>query len=159
MNCPICSWSKENTDYPFIYETPCWIIKLAPNQSLLGRCVISTKRHVGDLAHLSGEEITEFLKIIQQLEGALRKAFNATMFNWSCYMNHAYRETPSNPHVHWWVVPRYRETVELEGTVFKDLSFGDPYDHAQWQEVSTELKTQIVEKIFAALPLSPTLRI
>jgi diadenosine tetraphosphate (Ap4A) HIT family hydrolase len=151
MNCPICSWSKENMDYPFIYETSLWIVKLAPNQSLLGRCVVSTRRHVEDLPHLTHQEVIDFFEIIRQLENALRQAFNATMFNWSCYMNHAYRETSPNPHVHWWVVPRYNDTRELGGITFKDSHFGDPYDHSQWQDVSAEIKAQIIEKIAAAL--------
>lgn len=152
MGCPICSWSKENTDYPFIYETPLWIVKLAPNQSLLGRCVVSTKRHAEDLSHLTPQEVIDFFEIVKHLENALRQAFNATMFNWSCYMNHAYREASPNPHVHWWMVPRYNGTRELAGITFEDTRFGDPYDHYQSLEVSAEIKVQIIEEITAALP-------
>ena len=152
MNCPICSWTKQNTDYPFIYETPCWIVKLAPNQCLLGRCVISTQRHVGDLALLTQQEKGDFFDIVRQLETALRQAFDATMFNWSCYMNHAYRDASPDPHVHWWMVPRYNGERTLDDLTFEDPHFGDPYDHYRRRDVSVETKLQIVEKIAAALP-------
>ncbi len=156
MNCPICAWTPEEVDYPFIFETSHWIVKLGPNQSLLGRCVISTQRHVGDLADLTQPEMIDLLAVIKQLEGAVRRAFGAVMFNWSCYMNLAYREEPADPHVHWWMVPRYNSAREIDGIAFADPHFGEPYDHYRWQDVSIELKTHIVGKILAALPREST---
>ena len=50
MICPICAWSADNTEYRFLYETEFWRVVLAPNQALVGRCVLHLKRHAGDLA-------------------------------------------------------------------------------------------------------------
>ena len=118
MNCPICSWTPENPDYLLLSQTEFWRICLAPNQSLLGRCVIHLKRHCGDLVDLTQAELLEFLNVIKRVEGSTRLAFGAAMFNWSCYMNHAYRENPPNPHIHWWAVPRYDHKVEFGGLAF-----------------------------------------
>ena len=147
MNCPICSWSPHNEDYLFVRETPYWRICLAPNQSLLGRCVIHLKRHAGDLADLNEDEWSDFSSVVKRVEKTLTSAFNATMFNWSCYMNHAYRENPPNPHVHWWAVPRYAQVVWFGERMFEDPHFGNPYDHERRLDLPRNLRDVIAEKI------------
>lgn len=155
MTCPICSWSPAERDYPFVCETAHWRVVLAPNQSLLGRCVVQLKRHAGDLAEQTPGELAEWLEIVQKLEEALRTAFGATMFNWSCYMNHAYRTEPYNPHIHWWAVPRFDHPVTLSRHVFSDPHFGSPYDHHRWTDVSAELRAEITERLQHALRVLP----
>src|SRR5512138_3197062 len=152
MSCPICLWTPDNTDYVFLSQTKFWRICLAPNQSLLGTCVIYLKRHVGDLANLTQEEIIAFVDIVKQVEDSTKSAFGATMFNWSCYMNHAYRQSPPNPHIHWWAIPRYDHPVEFAGLTFEDPHFGNPYDHYRVITVSVETRLQIAEEIKKRLP-------
>lgn len=147
MNCPICSWSPDNADYLFISETRFWRICLAPNQTLLGRCVIHLKRHAGNLADLTEDEWNDFLNVVKRVEETLRSAFNVTMFNWSCYMNHAFRENPPKPHIHWWAVPRYERAVWFGGMVFEDPHFGNPYDHGRRLDLPKSLRDEIAEKI------------
>ena len=147
MTCPICSWFQDNPEYLFLGETKYWRICLAPNQSLLGRCAIHLKRHAGDLVNLTEEEILEFSRVIQSVEYSVKSAFEATMFNWSCYMNHSYRENPPDPHIHWWAVPRYNHPVQFNGWVFEDPHFGNPYDHHRWLEVPQDVRVKIAEKI------------
>ncbi len=154
MACPICAWSPGDPDYRFLYETEHWRVVLAPNQCLLGRCIVHLKRHSGDLGDLTRDELIEWLEVVQTLEDALRSAFGATMFNWSCYMNHAYREGTPNPHVHWWAVPRYDHPVTVGAWIFKDPHFGSPYDHHRWTEVPKEIHQQIVKRIQQGLMLS-----
>lgn len=151
MECPICSWSSENVDYPFLHETKLWRVVLAPNQCLVGRCVVHLKRHAGDLADLTQEELVEWLTVVRTVEHAAGTAFGATMFNWSCYMNHSYREEIPNPHIHWWAVPRYNQTVTIGDWIFKDPDFGNPYDHYRWVEVPGEIHHQIASKIQQAI--------
>ena len=151
MDCPICSWSSENVDYPFVYETKLWRVVLAPNQCLVGRCAIHLKRHAGDLGDLTQEELVEWLPLVGTFENAVRMAFGATMFNWSCYMNHSYREAMPEPHIHWWAVPRYNRIVTIGDWIFKDPDFGNPYDHYRWVEVPRELHHQIAARIQRAI--------
>lgn len=96
MQCGYCEKSNEGKD--FIYETKYWRVFLWPDQGYLGRCVVVLNRHCGSLAELKPEEITDFIKIVKNLEFALKRSFNATMFNWTCLMNEAYRSNPPNPH-------------------------------------------------------------
>ncbi|MCI0551310.1 MAG: HIT family protein [Anaerolineae bacterium] len=147
MNCSICLWTPDNPDYLLLSEEKYWRICLAPNQSLLGRCVIHLKRHTGDLANLTSDELLEFLDVVKKVETSTKLAFGTTMFNWSCYMNHSYRESPPNPHIHWWAVPRYDCKVEFGGLVFEDPLFGNPYDHYRVMNTPKELRLEIAEKI------------
>ena len=151
MECLICNWSPEDPDYRYIYETQLWRVVLAPNQNLLGRCVVHLKRHSGDLADLAQDELIEWLAVIQSMEAALQTAFDATMFNWSCYMNHAYCNRPPNPHIHWWVVPRYDHAFTISDWKFEDPLFGDPYDHNKWVAVPKDLHQEIAERIKHAI--------
>lgn len=107
-----------------IVETKYWFILLAPDQKNLGTCVIALKRHEGDLGKLNNEEWQEFSKIVTNLQNALKKAFNSTMFNWGCLMNASYLKEQPDPHVHWHFIPRYKERVEFGGLTFEDPCFG-----------------------------------
>ena len=151
MDCPICSWSPKDSDYLFLYETGFWCTVLAPNQSLVGRCVIHLKRHVGDLSDLTPEEMLDFLELIRKHERSMKLAFDATMFNWTCYMNLSYRTAPPNPHIHWWAVPRFDHSVKIGEWEFLDPNFGNPYPHERWREVPLEIRKIIARNIQEAL--------
>ncbi len=151
MTCHICAWSPDNPDYLLVYEDPTWRVVLAPNQCLLGRCVIHLKRHCGDLAEITSDEVLDWLNVVKIMETALRKAFDTTMFNWSCYMNLSYRESLPDPHIHWWIVPRYNHTVQIGSLVFEDPLFGNPYDHEMWRDIPKEIRHQIVERVQKAI--------
>ena len=153
MACPICTWSPDSLDYRFLYEAEFWRVVLAPNQCLVGRCVVHLKRHSGDLADLTQEELLDWLSVVKTLEAALRSALGATMFNWSCYMNHSYRESTPDPHIHWWAVPRYNQPVTVGDWTFEDPDFGSPYNHSRWVDVPREIHQQIAERIQQALLL------
>jgi len=103
------------------------------------------------LAEITPDEILDWLTIVKTMEAALRKAFDATLFNWSCYMNLSYREATPDPHVHWWVVPRYNHAVELGALTFEDPRFGSPYDHAMRLDVAGDVRRQIVERLQQAI--------
>jgi diadenosine tetraphosphate (Ap4A) HIT family hydrolase len=107
-----------------ILETEYWFILLAPDQKNLGTCVVALKRHEGDLGRLKDEEWQEFSKIVKNLQSALKKAFNSTMFNWGCLMNLSYLKDHPDPHVHWHFIPRYKQIIEFEGIIFEDPCFG-----------------------------------
>lgn len=139
-----------NNNIP-IFETTHWEIALMNKQRYLGRCVVVLKRNCGDLSELTNEEMLDFLAVVRELEDLLRKTFNATMFNWSCLMNAAYRESPPNPQVHWHFRPRYNHPVEFANELFEDPNFGEHYlshslDNAG-RIVAPELQAQIVSEL------------
>jgi diadenosine tetraphosphate (Ap4A) HIT family hydrolase len=134
-----------------IFETPYWEVFLSEEQNYLGRSVIVLKRGCGDLAELNTQEALDFFEIVKKLEDLFRRVFNATMFNWTCLMNHAYLVTPPRPQVHWHFRPRYDHEVEFSGYVFKDPNFGKHYLKGAGGEdekiIPLELQMKLVEEL------------
>jgi diadenosine tetraphosphate (Ap4A) HIT family hydrolase len=142
-----CDYCRELNKDELIFETKFWKVVIAPDQAYLGRCYVILKRHCGDLAELENSEWSDFIEIVKKVESALKKSFNATMFNWTCLMNNAYRNDPPNPHVHWHLRPRYNHKVEFAGEVFEDPEFGHHYSRERKQEISDVVKKKIVDRI------------
>lgn len=139
---------KKYKDDIILFETDFWKVLLFPNQAYLGRCLISLKKDSGELSDLTSEEWADFHKnIVKKLEPAFKKAFNATMFNWTCFMNHAYRDESPNPHTHWHFRARYKNDVEFAGEKFQDTEFPTHYDKDRKKIVSKELLKKISEEI------------
>jgi diadenosine tetraphosphate (Ap4A) HIT family hydrolase len=89
------------------------------------------------------------MNLLKKLEKALLKAFNATMFNWTCLMNNAYLEKPPKPHIHWHFRPRYEHPVNFGGMTFFDKEFGRHYkvDSERCGRVPNSIRKKIIERI------------
>lgn len=107
-----------------IFETKYWVILLAPDQRNIGTCIIALKRHEADLGGLDHEEWLEFIKIVSSLQNSIKQSFNSVMFNFGSLLNASYLEDEPDLHVHWYVIPRYKEKFEFEGFTFEDPCFG-----------------------------------
>lgn len=90
-------------------------------QEFVGYCIVSSNKE--SLSELSSEEWMELGIIEKELERVCKKVFNATMFNFACLMNNAYRDHET-PHVHYHFVPRYSKKFELFGKTYRDRHFG-----------------------------------
>jgi len=147
MSCDICGFIKSNNNP--ILETDYWVVLLADDQSYLGRCYITLKRHSGDLIELTKAEWNDLHKIIIKLELSVKKAFGATLFNWACLMNLAYQNNPPNPHIHWHFRPRYDHSVRFEGLTFKDPEFGNHYARGNERSliISKKVQQKIIDRI------------
>lgn len=142
-NCEICPFLKDN---PLsVFNTKYWKINLSSDQSYLGRCYVVSRRHVGNLSKLTKSEWKDFEIIVKKLETTIRKTFKATMFNWTCLMNDAYRQKLPKPYVHWHFRPRYNHPVKFCGLIFEDPEFG--YHYAREKERSLELDNKKLTKI------------
>jgi diadenosine tetraphosphate (Ap4A) HIT family hydrolase len=147
-----CEYFEKLKDYKYgdlITETRYWVILLAPDQRNLGTCVVALKRDEQTLSGLTEEEGKDFIRIVQVLEPALRKAFKTTMFNWGSLLNSAYLQDPPNPHVHWHLIPRYRCPVEFYGHTFEDPCFGMSTMNARGEppQVPMDVRKKILQKI------------
>ena len=147
MDCLGCKSSEKDPAY--ITRTSHWKVFLHPEQTYLGRSVITLKRHCGSLSAVTKEEWVDFIRLVKKIESSYKKALGATLFNWSCLMNNAYQDTPPNPHVHWHLRPRYRKSVRLFGTVFEDIEFGHHY--ASGSEKSYMAPEEIQQQIISLI--------
>jgi diadenosine tetraphosphate (Ap4A) HIT family hydrolase len=131
-----------------VLETDYWKVVLSEDQAYLGRCMIALKRDSGELSDLTSDEWTDFHdNIVKKLESAFKKAFNATMFNWTCLMNNAYQAENPEPHVHWHFRPRYKHEVEFAGQQFQDPDFGSHYNRERKNHVSKDLLKKISDEV------------
>lgn len=145
MKCEMCDFSKEIQHK--IFETTYWVVNISNNQGYLGRSVVILKRHAGDLIELKPAEWKDLMKLIKKMEAALRKSFGATMFNWTCLMNNAYKKNPPNPHVHLHFIPRYNHKVKFGDIMFEDPEFAHFFNRERKISVSADVEQQIISKI------------
>ena len=131
-----------------LFETDFWKIVLSPDQDYLGRCVIILKRDSGEMSNITSDEWFDIHKnIITKLESALKKAFDATMFNWTCLMNNAFKAKNPKPHVHWHFRPRYNHDVTFAGEKFQDVEFSHHYSRKRKNIVSKDVLKKISEEV------------
>ncbi|MBR9702356.1 HIT family protein [Candidatus Pacearchaeota archaeon] len=134
-----------------IIETKYWVLELAENQYYLGRSYIILKRDSRLLSKITSKEAEELFQIIKKMETALKKAFGATMFNWTCLMNDAYKAKNPKPQVHLHCWPRYKKIVKFEGEVFHDEVFAHHYDKYREKKLNPKILKKIVDKIKAEI--------
>ena len=101
-----------------IYEGNNWTIVFVDwCQEFVGDCIISCDKE--QLSELSDEDWKELGKLEKELERVCKKIFNATMFNFACLMNNAYRDN-EKPHVHFHFIPRYKNELKIFNKIYKD---------------------------------------
>ena len=94
-----------------IYETNNWkIVFVSWCQEFVGDCIISCEKE--SLSDLTDNDWKELGRLEKELERVCKKLFNATMFNFACLMNNAYRDN-EKPHVHFHFIPRYKNELKL----------------------------------------------
>jgi diadenosine tetraphosphate (Ap4A) HIT family hydrolase len=138
-----------------------WKILLHPNQSAFGNLLIVCLRHVPRISELTDSEFSDFHASYSLVERAIETRLGASLLNLSCERNWAYRDDnpdpPSlngrpNPHVHWHVVPRYRQAIRFEGIEWDDPNFGDPFVWRK-EEVPLSVRQAIIERIRSCLEI------
>ena len=119
-----------------LYKSKSWeVIHCDWCQEFLGQCIISSnKESLSDLTDIEWQELGQIEK---ELERVCKKIFNATMFNFACLMNNAYRDN-EKPHVHFHFIPRYKNIVTIFNKKYKDKHFG--YNFWKWS--NSKLKSQ-----------------
>lgn len=146
--CDACEFLNNPTPETQILDTQYWSVGIdGHNHAYFGRAYVTLKEHKGSLSGLSQEEWADFEEIIRKLEKAYKDAFGAEPLNWGCFMNHAFRTEPFNPHVHWHIYPRYKIAPEFDGTTFDDPLFGNFYDDKAKRIVSSETAEAIASRL------------
>lgn len=111
-----------------LYKSKYWeVVFVSWCQEFVGDCIISSNKE--SLSELTDNEWVELGKLEKELERVTKKLFGATMFNFACLMNNAYRDN-EKPHVHFHFVPRYKNELKIFNKVYKDRHFG--YNFWKW---------------------------
>ena len=119
-----------------IYKGNTWeVVFVNWCQEFPGDCIISCDKE--KLSDLSNEDWIELGIIEKELERIMKKIFNATMFNFACLMNNAYRDN-EKPHVHFHFIPRYNGERIILNKKYTDVHFG----YNMWKWALDENKSQ-----------------
>ena len=110
-------WIKMDFSKITIYDGENWEVKLHHNQNSLGKCVLWFKGESKDFADLSLDEQKEFWELLKKTKDILVDLFNPGMFNYACLGN-------ATKHLHFHVMPRYKDSRTFEGMEFVDEAFG-----------------------------------
>ena len=142
-----------------LYKGKYWdVIFVNWSQEFVGDCIISS--HKESLSDLTEEEWIELGNIEKELERISKQLFNATMFNFACLMNNAYRDN-EKPHVHFHFIPRYKNKLKLFNKIYIDKHFG--YNFWKWELSKIKRQKDIFsseekEKIFEMMKKEFTLK-
>jgi diadenosine tetraphosphate (Ap4A) HIT family hydrolase len=95
-----------------------WDIKIHHSQNCIGKCLLWYKGGENDdLLEISEEERKEFWELSKKVKNALSKLFRPDKFN---YLSAGMR----TKHLHFHIIPRYKEKREFEGITFEDVDWG-----------------------------------
>jgi diadenosine tetraphosphate (Ap4A) HIT family hydrolase len=134
MDCKICkkiSEAKEGKNLNFIKELNYGIVELSPNQFYRGFVIFSIKDHIVSLEDLKDDVREKFLLEMAQVGSAVKKTFSPKHINYALQGN-------KQPHLHWHIVPRYKD----------DPNPSDPiYKHDHWKDLDEQDRNLIIREI------------
>lgn len=128
ITCDFCCLSAEDRKW-LLYENEYWLVFFADKQDYPGRCIVAARAHRESLAQLTQTEWLSLKDITDALEQLLKAELGATLLNWSCLMNDAYKAAEPQPHVHFHVRPRYSSPITVDGVSLSDDAFGHHYNN------------------------------
>ena len=119
-----------------LYKGKSWdVIFVDWCQEFPGDCIVSCDKE--KLSDLTNDDWVELGEIEKELERVTKKLFDATMYNFACLMNNAYRYN-EKPHVHFHFIPRYDGERVIFNKKYKDRHFG----YNMWKWALSRFKSQ-----------------
>ena len=118
MNDTINKFGYPNT---VIKEYSSWIVLFRMNQVTLGSLVCIAKEDAGSLSELSNNAFLELQKVHCDIENVLKINFDYDKINYLTLMM-------VDRHVHFHIIPRYKEYRVFSGSRFEDVFWPGPPD-------------------------------
>lgn len=138
--CMFCEDLLTQTD-GLVADSPSWRILVSRDQGYLGRCMVISRHHLGNIAEMDFQQNDDLFDTQVRLEHAVRMAFDADWCNWTQLGNDAFAEEEPKPHLHYHLRPRYSQPVEFGGYEFTDPHFGQMYNLNQRWNVDKDPTT------------------
>lgn len=114
-------------DSPFIpmppaavYESEHWFVLVSWQQHTLGTLLIVHKENIPRWSQISPEAAVDFLGVQKHVELVLDENFSPDHYNYIQAGN-------VTSHLHFHVIPRYKDVRNFAGHKFADKSFGDSF--------------------------------
>lgn len=114
-DCHFCHFKNK---YLILKEYKYWNLSLSESQVLIGWCQASLKRHILFFEELDDKELQELKTVVSDWKRMVEK-FHPDWFN-VMQMGNLVK------HLHFQLVPRYKNEVKYEKRIFTDKSYGRP---------------------------------
>jgi diadenosine tetraphosphate (Ap4A) HIT family hydrolase len=117
-----------------------WAVVMRPAQVTVGSLVLATKGTEEHFADMSAAAFLELKTVVEDVEANLRRAFGFDKINYLMLMM-------SDPQVHFHVIPRRAEPVDVGGTPFGDAGWPGPPDIARPLAIDDDQRAEILHRL------------
>jgi diadenosine tetraphosphate (Ap4A) HIT family hydrolase len=126
MACRLCN-ENNNQNALFIEQGRYWNVHACWFQHTIGTLGIILRRHVESFVELSEDEIKELGQLLQTYEIRLSNKLQPNWFNIQLNANW-------NHHLHFLLLPRYKDKKKFNKKEYTDPTFGDPITYTKQEE-------------------------
>jgi len=122
-----------------------WCVLLRSAQATLGALILAAKGEDRAFSELAPEAFGELPLVIRQIEHGLKAFRPYDRINYLMLMM-------VDPHVHFHVLPRYREAPEFEGQRFADAGWPGPPDLKSATPITEETRRRLLHAVQSKWP-------
>lgn len=110
-NCPYCHGGPELADFAVKVcdLSPYSSLYLFKEQSHPGRVVVAYNDHISEISDLSQEQLKGYIADVARIGRLIHKMFKPDKINYAAFGD-------LNPHLHFHLVPKYKDDFEWGGT-------------------------------------------
>lgn len=143
MTCRLCDENK-NPEALWVAQGKHWNVHVCWFQHTLGTLGIILNHHIENFTELTQDEIAELGKLLQESQAKVSSELQPDWFN--IQMNGNWHH-----HLHFLLLPRYKEQKEFNGKHYEDQTFGQPVTHKEQEESkgSRKLLTDLLQIQFS----------
>ncbi|HTD05903.1 HIT family protein [Undibacterium sp.] len=126
-----------------VFSSERWRVLLVDDQNYPGFCRVVWNAHVKEMTDLPPSERAEFMDAVWKLEAAVRQVMQPHKINLASFGNMV-------PHLHWHVIPRYRDDAHFPNPVWAAARPDIP-DTSARRALLPELRAEIVRQLQAGM--------
>jgi diadenosine tetraphosphate (Ap4A) HIT family hydrolase len=135
-NCPLCT----SDGGELIWKNHELRVILANEPELPGFCRVIWSEHVAEMSDLTLDQRTRLLHIVFLIEKIMLEVMQPDKINLAALGNMV-------PHLHWHIIPRFKEDVFFPGSVWSEKQRGSNAKHLQKQLVKVPLMIKRLQDV------------
>jgi diadenosine tetraphosphate (Ap4A) HIT family hydrolase len=136
-NCPLCKEEPRLEEGQLIWRGDDCRVILVHDPDLPGFCRVIWNQHVSEMTGLSYSEREHLMSLVFAVEEAVRYVMHPDKMNIAALGNMV-------PHIHWHVIPRYKDDAFFPGSVWSERTQQTP-------ATILAARTQLVHDLPAAI--------
>lgn len=142
-NCPLCKENPKPEEGQLIWRGDDCRVILVNDSDLPGFCRVIWNHHVAEMTDLSYGEREHLMTLVFAVEEAVRQVMQPDKVNIAALGNMV-------PHIHWHVIPRYKDDAFFPGSVWSQKTQQTPATNLEsrkklLQELASTIKTSIAK--------------